>query len=413
MKIFERYFSKNPVSSLPDFPETVSLVIIIPIFDDPDIFRTIDSLAACVLPPGGVGVLMVVNHAENCASEVKIRNIRLFSEIQEYTTRFTDTEIYFRTVGAFDLPCKQSGVGCARKLAMDRAARYFYQKRKGEGIIASLDADTCVEKNYLTELQHYFAAKDVAGVSVDYEHSWETAGNPKEIEAICKYELYLRYYRKCLEYVGHPYAFSCLGSAFAVNVRDYVALGGMNKRQAGEDFYFIQKLISTGRFAHLSTTKVYPSARISERTPFGTGQAVKQILLGKGCWKTYHFGAFRLLKPFFDSLEELYGAENPKIESFIHRQPEGLRDFLSDHDMSAVIREVNDNCASLYQFRKRFFDYFNAFRVLKYLNYVHPAYFVKQDIEEAACCLLKEIGIESEESRDAWNLLKVFRHKGL
>lgn len=413
MRIFERYFSKNPVFSLPDFPETVSLVVVIPIFDDPDIFRTIDSLAACVFPPGGVGVLMVVNHAENCAPEVKARNMRLFPEIQEHTARFTGAEIHFRTVCAFDLPLKQSGVGCARKLAMDKAARYFYEKRGGEGILASLDADTCVEKNYFTELRRCFGAKDVAGVTVDYEHTWENTGNPEEIEAICKYELYLRYYRRCLEYVGHPYAFSCLGSAFAVNVRDYVALGGMNKRQAGEDFYFIQKLISTGRLTHLSTTKVYPSARISERTPFGTGQAVKQILREKGSWKTYHFGAFRLLKPFFDSLEELYGAEDPKIESFIHKQPEGLRNFLWDHGMGAVIREVNDNCASLYQFRKRFFDHFNAFRVLKYLNYVHPVYFEKQDIEEAACCLLNEIGVEGKERRNARELLKVFRRKGI
>ena len=66
-------------------------------------------------------------------------------------------------------------------------------------------------------------------------------------EAIMKYELYLRYYRLALEYTGHPHAYHCIGSAFAVRTLDYVAQGGMNKRQAGEDFYFLQKLIATGR----------------------------------------------------------------------------------------------------------------------------------------------------------------------
>lgn len=89
-----------------------------------------------------------------------------------------------------------------------------------------------------------------------------------------KYELYLRYYRLALEYTGHPHAYHCIGSAFAVRTLDYVAQGGMNKRQAGEDFYFLQKLIATGRYATLQSTQVYPSPRFSGRTPFGTGQAV-------------------------------------------------------------------------------------------------------------------------------------------
>lgn len=50
------------------------------------------------------------------------------------------------------------------------------------------------------------------------------------------YELYLRYYQQALEYCGHPYAYTCIGSAFAVRAADYVLQGGMNKRQAGKIF---------------------------------------------------------------------------------------------------------------------------------------------------------------------------------
>ena len=85
----------------------------------------------------------------------------------------------------------------------------------------------------------------MAGVSIAYAHRLEEADMTVQArEAIMKYELYLRYYRLALEYTGHPHAYHCIGSAFAVRTLDYVAQGGMNKRQAGEDFYFLQKLIS-------------------------------------------------------------------------------------------------------------------------------------------------------------------------
>ena len=111
----------------------------------------------------------------------------------------------------------------------------------------------------------YFQEKSVAGVSIAYAHRLEEADMTVQArEAIMKYELYLRYYRLALEYTGHPHAYHCIGSAFAVRTLDYVAQGGMNKRQAGEDFYFLQKLIATGRYATLQSTQVYPSPPLLE-----------------------------------------------------------------------------------------------------------------------------------------------------
>jgi hypothetical protein len=44
------------------------------------------------------------------------------------------------------------------------------------------------------------------------------------------------------------YAYHTVGSAMAVKAYQYVKVGGMNRRQAGEDFYFIQKLVHSGNF---------------------------------------------------------------------------------------------------------------------------------------------------------------------
>jgi len=62
----------------------------------------------------------------------------------------------------------------------------------------------------------------------------------------------------------------------------YVEVRGMNKREAGEDFYFLSKLAKIGKISYIKETCVYPSARPSTRVPFGTGSRVQRFLSGKG-----------------------------------------------------------------------------------------------------------------------------------
>jgi hypothetical protein len=45
----------------------------------------------------------------------------------------------------------------------------------------------------------------------------------------------------------------------------YVAAGGMNRRLAGEDFYFLQQVHKTSGVAALYGTTVHPSPRSSQR----------------------------------------------------------------------------------------------------------------------------------------------------
>ena len=273
MKVFERYFSRNPVSRQLSFEADTAVIVIIPVFNDPDIFATLDSLCCCSVMNIKAGVLIVVNHSEVCPQEIKTRNIGLSDTLKRYVRDRQTDRLRFEVVEAFDLPAKYAGVGLARKIAMDLSAAFFYRNGRIDAPILSLDADTWVEPNYLEEVVRYFQEKSVAGVSIAYANRLEEAGMTVQArEAIMKYELYLRYYRLALEYTGHPHAYHCIGSAFAVRTLDYVAQGGMNKRQAGEDFYFLQKLIATGRYATLQSTQVYPSPRFSGRTPFGTGR---------------------------------------------------------------------------------------------------------------------------------------------
>jgi hypothetical protein len=79
----------------------------------------------------------------------------------------------------------------------------------------------------------------------------------------------------------------------------------MNTRQAGEDFYLLQKFIEIGSLQEIRNTAVYPSSRTSLRVPFGTGKAMHQMQLDSMEWKTTAFETFKLIKPLFNKLPEL------------------------------------------------------------------------------------------------------------
>lgn len=377
--LFERYFEQHGLYKKPAFNKDLQVIVVIPVLDDWEIFRALDSLCACSRNSGAVGVIIVVNHAENAENNIKESNRQLLNELLAYFRKQQAVDIEFFVIEAFELPAKKAGVGYARKIGMDAAAWWLGQHGKSACPILSLDADTLVEKNYIDAICDFFRSFSVAGVSIPYEHRLDECQGLQR-EAIIKYELYLRYYSAALAYVGHPYFYHCIGSAFAVRASAYIAEGGMNKRQAGEDFYFLQKLISTGKYDLLHGTKVYPSPRFSTRTPFGTGREVERIVKEDNNYSVYCWEAFVDLKRFFSELENMYKADSKAIKECLNRQAEGFRYFWEYIDGMALLEEVNANCASLFQFKRRFFDRFNAFRVLKYLNFVHEQLYVKRDI---------------------------------
>ena len=95
--------------------------------------------------------------------------------------------------------------------------------------------------------------------------------------AIRQYEEYLFEYEAILKRCGSVYAYTAIGSAFGARVCDYIRSGGMKLKTAGEDFYFLQELRKCTGFLMPEEIAVYPSARYSCRTAFGTGQAVSAL----------------------------------------------------------------------------------------------------------------------------------------
>ncbi|MDX8340498.1 glycosyltransferase [Draconibacterium sp. IB214405] len=381
----DKYLQKNGhqilINKLPE--QKPGLIVVIPCFREPDLVATLESLNKCDLPEVAVEVIVLINHSEK-AEEATIReNEQTKTDADAWIAKNKKEGIHFFVVGPVQLKRKWAGAGLARKRGMDEAIRRFNLNDSKDGILVSLDADTLVAKNYLVAIEKHFRdfPKHV-GATVAFEHQKQQLSG-KHLEGIELYELYLNYYKRALHYSGYPYSMFTIGSAFAVTAEAYVKRGGMNRRQAGEDFYFLQNLVQLGTVGEITTTKVHPSARLSNRVPFGTGPILQKWMKGEEDLQlTYNFKAFKDLEQFFAKKDQLFKTQPNEYSEFVNTLNEPIKQFLLLDNFSVDLDDLNNNCSRLESFRLRFFQKFNAFRILKFLNFAHENYYQKADLRK-------------------------------
>ena len=188
----------------------------------------------------------------------------------------------------------------------------------------------------------------------------------------------------------------------AVRAWAYVKQGGMNRRQAGEDFYFLQKISWIGPISELTDVTVFPSPRLSDRVPFGTGKAVGDYIKA-GLQSTYLLQAYQNIGWLIQQINSL----QEKCQ-FSETPAEPLGHFLGDEFIEQVIPEIRQNSTDSKSFRKRFFRWFNAFRLMKYLNYTRNETYGEVPVSTAARELLSEMGI-AVKNKNAVELLRRYR----
>ncbi|MFO7851836.1 MAG: glycosyltransferase [Bacteroidota bacterium] len=391
--------------------ENTGIIITIPVFNEPGIIFTLNSLLKCKKPPCNVEVIVLVNAPPDAGISQLEQNIVSCKEMEgwEKGTRDKFFNLLFYDAGLSDNP--GWGVGMARKTVMDEALRRFNKINKPDGVIVSLDADCLVSENYLTEIyEQLYRRNERKACSIYFEHPLTGNLPVKVYDAIARYELHLRYYYQALKYTGYPWTFHTLGSALAVRAEAYVKAGGMSKKQGAEDFYFIQKLVPAGGYFYLNSATVIPSPRISDRVPFGTGPVISKITMGdQNEYLTYHPAAFVYLKEFFDRLELLYDVDMQMYEDIHTSLHKSIQEFLIHNDWNEKINEINNNTASQASFKKRFFNWFNMFRVVKYLNFTHSGpYLNKIPVDKAAFNLLEKTGRNIPGS-EVYGLLRIYR----
>lgn len=404
LQIFKTYFSRFEA-----FPQRLSesvsadlgIIVVIPCYNEPEIEKTLLSIKKCTSTNCSSEVIIVVNHSEIARAEIKEFNRITFEKLQAFSQKHSSEKLKIFPIFADNLPSKQAGVGLARKIGMDEAIHRFSSIDNPNGIIVSCDADTIVEENYLAEIEQFYQKHPACTVAnIAFEHPLNGNIGREQITSIAEYELYLRYYVQQLKRIGFPYAYYTIGSCFSVRVKAYCRQGGMNKRQAGEDFYFLQKLFQTEQVGEIHTTKVYPSSRMSDRVPFGTGTVMAKMISNHQEYETYSSESFDVLQNFFSLVPSLQSTKDLKT-IFLTFHP-CLQEFLNSDEFKKKISEIQNNTTTNELYLKRFFNWFNGFLVYKFLNHSTKT-FPKIPITTAAAELIHS------NTTDVFELLELYR----
>jgi hypothetical protein len=291
-----------------------------------------------------------------------------------------------------ELPKKTAGVGLARKIGMDAALTVFDYSQQTKKLIISLDADCTVEPDYLSTITAYFEKTHGSAATIEYEH--DISCNDDQTKAIVCYEIYLRYYVIGLRFAKSKFAFHSIGSTMAFSHKAYIQSGGMNKRKAGEDYYFLQKLAKNFDVHKINSTTVQPAARSSLRTPFGTGRSVNRYIGNSDeSYQLYNPKIFELLKRWlilFNSGKTMNITELLVESKNINKQ---LYRFLELHNFKEQWKKILENCKTEEQLSYQKINWFDGFKTLKLIHYLRDTKFPMMDMFDSVDKLLNMMGI--------------------
>ena len=194
------------------------------------------------------------------------------------------------------LPARR-GVGLARALAADLAAALIIRGRIRCPWIFLTDADATLPDGYFDAAA---AACDRATLVYPFRHA---GGDPHITGLITLYELHLRHYVLGLRHARSAYGYHSLGSTIAIHAATYAAVRGLPRRNAGEDFYLLNKAAKVAPVACLADPVLTLHARHSDRVPFGTGPALGRIPENPEDYVSFPWQAFEDLAGVHSALQ--------------------------------------------------------------------------------------------------------------
>jgi hypothetical protein len=423
MDKYLRQYAERDTAAVKDIPasEPWHQVVVIPVCNEStEILRP--------LPPasGHSLMILVVNEAESAPHHVSLANQDFAAELHarfrmcwqsaaasgltlyQDPTSSRDVLLVDRFSDGRKFPPK-GGVGHARKTGADLAAYLIHQRRVRSPWIHCTDADACLPHRYFTcsTALSDTSAKDTAALLYPFRHSIavdqtvvKEGGDevpdihPHKIMQVTQlYEYSLRYYVAGLSFAHSPYAFHTIGSTIAVNAAHYAKVRGFPRRQAGEDFYLLNKLAKVGSVLQLSAeTDCEPieiAARLSDRVPFGTGAAVGRIMELEDPAREfllYHPSVFALLRSWLGSLPAFWQSRSSDIGAILSRgtiaNQQGGPSNHSPMDLQVLIGGLEESGAAealqhafrqstdAKQFNRQIHTWFDAFRTIKLIHHL-------------------------------------------
>ena len=367
-KYLARY--REPEARLAELiPEEYAALLVVPALgESPELIEGYRG-AAKALRGGRLLVALVVNARANAAPELAARNHELLKAFERgrelpRARLFSDPDFDVlaidRASRGNELPPKQ-GVGLARKIGMDLGLALYARGKLRSPWLFGTDADARLPPDYFSRVEQ--APEGVSAVLYPFRHAGD-ASDPVT-QATWRYEASLRYHVLGLASAGSAYAHHSVGSAIAVRAELYAGVRGVPKREAGEDFYLLDKLVKLAPLARLTGEPLELRARHSSRAPFGTGPGVSAVL-EQGDALVPHPRSFARLREISDAIDELARTRdfpafrallaNFEVYAFLH----GLGMFEA---YERAVREVGSG-----NLRRRLITWFDGQRTLRVLH---------------------------------------------
>ena len=275
-----------------------------------------------------------------------------------------------RAMPGYFLPEGQ-GVGLARKIGNDFVLRLHAEGRLATSWLHNTDADVVLPRDYFEQTESV-DAKSAAAIYF-YAHAFES--DPDLALAGRLYEISLRYWVLGLAWAGSPYAYESMGSCLAIGTAAYEAVRGFPRKNAAEDFYVLDKLAKVGAIARLAGTPLTLEGRPSDRVPFGTGRALRDLVEKRRAlagFRLYHPLVFAHLAAWLTALDRTAAsggdlawalsevpADNPFFRADL------LRDALEKLGAGKAIAEARAKSSDPATLRRHLHTWFDAFRTLK------------------------------------------------
>ena len=340
-------------------------------------------------------ILVVVNHRQDASLDDQADNRATLDLLVAHDPRWAGLHLAWVDAASpgLELPLKGGGVGLARRIGMDLALTRL-DRSAADPLLVCLDGDTVVRPDYLPAIIEHFRNCRAGAAAIPYLH--QRGSTPQAERLIARYELFLRGYILGLELAGSPYAFHSVGSAMACRASAYCAIGGMNSRQAGEDFYFMQQLFRTVGVEQLVGTIVHPSPRPSHRVPFGTGRSVQRMGAGgEGELLFYRPECFRILKEWLALAAQGADVDGAALFDSSAEISPCLAEYLQINRFAEVWDKLRRNHPVQSALMTAFHGWFDGLKTMKLVHHLSDGLFPRCEPDGALAELFVWRGLEA------------------
>jgi len=369
-QIIQKYLKKRAILSPWKFTSTLKssrykYIFVIPAYAEleelPQTIQSIEQQNQKLLEE--TLTVIVVNNGKGSPRDDVCNNQETLKWLSHFNTSLEIAIVDASSTG-MEIPKKHVGVGIARKIGMDFALQFAV----ADSLFCCTDADTILESNYLEDVTLFQKKHNAKAMVVGFSH--QKSENENTNFAIKEYETFLFETASKIMKTGSPYGYVSLGSAIVCTAETYASVGGMPKRKATEDFYFLQECAKFCGVHSMDKKLVHPSSRISDRVYLGTGFRMQQVSSGLSISELYYSDeAFILLQKWLIIGLNGYKQKLDEILLITKQVSPKLTQFILRENIEDIWDGIQTSSPSIHHFYQQFHRWFDGLKTIRLLKH--------------------------------------------